>query len=82
MRGKCGISSVWEASVAYVSALFFAIAEARGELLDLQRESGNADADLTAITRDLMARLEDDIRDVPEQYFWMHRRWKRSGVHG
>ena len=56
--------------------------EARGELLDLQRESGNADADLTAITRDLMARLEDDIRDVPEQYFWMHRRWKRSGVHG
>ena len=56
--------------------------EARGELLDLQRETGNPDADLTAITADLMGRLENDIREFPEQYLWMHRRWKRSGVHG
>ncbi|MHC5050551.1 MAG: hypothetical protein ACYTGK_08050 [Planctomycetota bacterium] len=29
-----------------------------------------------------MQRLEAEIRLYPDQYFWVHRRWKRVGVHG
>jgi KDO2-lipid IV(A) lauroyltransferase len=29
-----------------------------------------------ALTRGWVARLEDAVRDTPEQYFWFHRRWK------
>jgi Kdo2-lipid IVA lauroyltransferase/acyltransferase len=28
------------------------------------------------LTRDYLAALEDQIREAPEQYFWLHRRWK------
>jgi len=52
--------------------------EVRGELLDLSRQTDDRDADLKSITADLMRRLEDEVRDNPEQYLWFHRRWKRS----
>jgi len=55
--------------------------EARGQLLDLSRQTDDRAGDIAAITTELMQRLEDEIRRRPEQYFWMHRRWKRSGVH-
>ncbi|MDD5705457.1 MAG: hypothetical protein PHR35_05995 [Kiritimatiellae bacterium] len=38
--------------------------------------SGDRDADVLRITRDLAKRLEDAIREHPGQYLWMHRRWK------
>ena len=50
--------------------------EARGELLDYDLEK-----DTKRITADLMHRLEVEIRDNPEQYLWMHRRFKRSGAY-
>lgn len=56
--------------------------EARGELIDLSIRSGDKQADLAAILTDLMGRLENEIRQDPEQYLWAHRRWKRAGVHG
>jgi KDO2-lipid IV(A) lauroyltransferase len=55
--------------------------EARGELLDLSRQGDDRIRDLEEITGELMKRLEDEIRRRPEQYFWMHRRWKRAGIH-
>ena len=50
--------------------------EARGELLDLSRQGADRIGDLREITTELMRRLEGEIRKNPEQYLWMHRRWK------
>ncbi len=52
--------------------------EARGELIDYGGGSDDREADLARITADLMRRLEEEIRRDPEQYLWMHRRWKRG----
>jgi KDO2-lipid IV(A) lauroyltransferase len=38
--------------------------------------TGDLEADTTALTAALAARLEAEIRKAPEQYFWFHRRWK------
>jgi KDO2-lipid IV(A) lauroyltransferase len=57
--------------------------EARGELLDMSSfKTDDRQGDLERITADLMRRLEAEIRTYPDQYFWVHRRWKRVGVHG
>jgi lauroyl/myristoyl acyltransferase len=55
--------------------------EGRGELLDLSRQTDDHIGDLREITTELMRRLEEHIRKDPEQYLWMHRRWKRTGIH-
>ena len=41
--------------------------------------TGDLEADVERVTTELAARLEDEIRVAPEQYFWFHRRWK-SGL--
>ena len=56
--------------------------EARGTLMEKPPKSDDRTADLRAILTDLNRRLEERIREYPEQYFWMHRRWKRLGIHG
>jgi KDO2-lipid IV(A) lauroyltransferase len=38
-------------------------------------ESGDKAADLTALMTAVNATLESWIRDRPEQWFWLHRRW-------
>jgi KDO2-lipid IV(A) lauroyltransferase len=40
--------------------------------------SGDRQRDIVALTALLTARLETVIRTVPEQWVWMHRRWRRS----
>lgn len=35
-------------------------------------------ADAEEIMTDLNARIERWVRETPEQYFWLHRRWKRA----
>ena len=40
--------------------------------------SGDQQHDILALTALLTARLESVIRTVPEQWVWMHRRWRRS----
>ncbi|HEV7587333.1 MAG TPA: lysophospholipid acyltransferase family protein [Longimicrobium sp.] len=40
--------------------------------------TGDLEVDTTALTAALAARLEEEIRRAPEQYFWFHRRWKSS----
>jgi Kdo2-lipid IVA lauroyltransferase/acyltransferase len=37
---------------------------------------GNRDADIHALTQELARRTEAWIRRTPEQWLWMHRRWK------
>jgi KDO2-lipid IV(A) lauroyltransferase len=39
-------------------------------------QTGDLEADVTALTAELTRRLEASIREAPEQYFWFHRRWK------
>jgi KDO2-lipid IV(A) lauroyltransferase len=46
-----------------------------GEQIDPPR-TGELEADVRALTAALAARLEAEIREAPEQYFWFHRRWK------
>lgn len=42
------------------------------------RRTGDLEADVTHLTRELAAALEEDVRGAPEQYFWFHRRWKTA----
>ena len=56
--------------------------EARGALLEDPPRTDDRRADLRAILTDLNERLEERVREHPEQYFWMHRRWKQLGIHG
>jgi len=55
--------------------------EGRGELLELPPKSDDRIRDIERITTELMRHLESEIRRRPEQYLWMHRRWKRAGIH-
>ena len=45
--------------------------------LDLVR-SGNAEQDILTNTAMFTKKLEDRIRECPEQWVWMHRRWRRK----
>jgi KDO2-lipid IV(A) lauroyltransferase len=40
--------------------------------------TGDLEADVRTLTAALAARLEAEIREAPEQYFWFHRRWKTA----
>ena len=52
--------------------------EVRGEALICPEEyQGRPDAVL-AMTQRFTDVLESMIREVPEQYFWLHRRWKHQ----
>jgi KDO2-lipid IV(A) lauroyltransferase len=46
-----------------------------GEAMELQR-SGDASADVIANTAMFTAAIERYVRSYPEQWLWMHRRWK------
>jgi KDO2-lipid IV(A) lauroyltransferase len=39
--------------------------------------SGDRDADTVRLTARMSERLEAAIREVPEQWVWLHDRWKR-----
>ena len=49
--------------------------EVSGQRVPVVR-TGDAEADIQALTAELARRLEGEIRKAPEQYFWFHRRWK------
>ena len=55
--------------------------EARAELLDIVSKTDDRIKDIEEITTRLVQYLESEIRRHPEQYLWMHRRWKRAGIH-
>ncbi|HEX9241967.1 MAG TPA: lysophospholipid acyltransferase family protein [Anaeromyxobacter sp.] len=40
------------------------------------RDTGDRDRDVLAFMQDLNDRLERWIREHPEQWYWLHRRWK------
>lgn len=42
--------------------------------------TGVLDDDVAALTTELAARLEGQIRKDPSQYFWFHKRWKSRPV--
>ena len=44
--------------------------------------SGDREADARALTARLTARIEQQIRSYPEQWVWMHRRWRRQPLDG
>ena len=49
--------------------------EVAGERVPVTR-TGDLEADVLRLTTELAARLEAQVREAPEQYFWFHRRWK------
>jgi KDO2-lipid IV(A) lauroyltransferase len=38
--------------------------------------SGNREADIAGLTQQLTTIIEGWIRDAPEQWLWLHKRWK------
>jgi len=51
----------------------------RVELHEVSIEmSGDPDRDIERLTQAHSTMLEEWVRRAPEQYFWQHRRWKRS----
>lgn len=42
-------------------------------------DSGDRQADVRSVTTGINAMLESWIRERPEQWFWVHRRWPKSG---
>ncbi len=49
--------------------------EVRFEELPVER-SGELDRDVQGLVQAYTSRLEEAVREAPEQYFWQHRRWK------
>ena len=49
--------------------------EIRFQKLDFQK-TGTQEEDLKRLTQQMLAGLESTIRRYPEQYFWMHKRWR------
>jgi Kdo2-lipid IVA lauroyltransferase/acyltransferase len=47
----------------------------RFQVLD-RPATGDSEEDIRILTRSYMAALEEAIREAPDQYFWLHRRWK------
>jgi KDO2-lipid IV(A) lauroyltransferase len=39
--------------------------------------SGDRDADVERITLEISRRIEGYVRQAPEQWLWLHRRWRR-----
>lgn len=42
--------------------------------------TGDTERDVVALTGVLTARLESVIRAVPEQWVWLHKRWRKDGT--
>ena len=59
---------VWEASEGRYVLRF-------GPEITIER-SGNADADAVALTAACASEMEQWVRRYPEQWLWIHRRWK------
>ena len=51
--------------------------EVSGSRVEVPR-TGDMERDVRALTAALAARLEREVREAPEQYFWFHRRWKSA----
>jgi Kdo2-lipid IVA lauroyltransferase/acyltransferase len=51
--------------------------EVSGSRVEVPR-TGELEADVRTLTAALAARLEAEVREAPEQYFWFHRRWKTA----
>ena len=43
--------------------------------------TGDKESDIDTIVLTYTQMLERYVREYPAQYFWQHRRWRRSGVH-
>jgi KDO2-lipid IV(A) lauroyltransferase len=41
-------------------------------------DTGNKDEDIKVATQNMVRAVEDAIRLYPEQWFWVHRRWRRQ----
>jgi KDO2-lipid IV(A) lauroyltransferase len=40
------------------------------------QKSGDLEAEILRITQQLSSELEEVIREAPEEWLWLHRRWK------
>lgn len=67
-------------AVAYARRLPDDFANARWTMFEIGCEAvldpNDYDMDIESLTQDYTSALEAAVRKAPEQYFWVHRRWK------
>jgi Kdo2-lipid IVA lauroyltransferase/acyltransferase len=63
--------------VAFATSLRGAHGRYRVRFRALEKpDTGDPEEDIRILTRAYLAALEEAIREAPDQYFWLHRRWK------
>lgn len=76
-RGPALLALRAEVPLYMVSGRRIADGRYRVHMVELTTErSGEPDEVVHRLTRDFTAWIEAEIRAAPEQYFWLHRRWK------
>jgi len=84
--GRPAMTSIHPAEIALRTGALvipvFGIRRADGLSFDVEVEAPLPQGDPLETTRAYNDRVSDRIRAHPEQWFWMHRRWKRKWNHG
>lgn len=77
-RGPAVFALKTGASLVYVSSIRKPDGSIRSvfEPIDIDYETGVTEENILSIMQRCTTRLEQDVRQYPGQWFWMHRRWK------
>jgi lauroyl/myristoyl acyltransferase len=46
------------------------------EILEIKELCGPFEEDVLTVTQTITSRLEQEIREYPDHWFWMHQRWR------
>jgi KDO2-lipid IV(A) lauroyltransferase len=80
-RGVATFALKMDASVLVLTSIRQLDGRSKCKLRPVEIEpSGDFDADIEALTAKITEKLEAEIRKAPEQWLWLHKRWKTQPV--
>ena len=74
-RGAAQLALKFNVPIVVVMALRTGNGRYRGIFKEIEVNENDT---VESVTQRYTAYIEDVIREYPEQYFWMHRRWKTN----